>query len=291
MSNYILKNQIIHVDSNNRLTGSHSNFTYQMDLSRNVEYDRVVVLDANIPKSYYLVQAGLNTFQLKESSATVTITLPAGNYNRTSLRNVLTTLLNTASPSGFNYTITNQNIQNTQDTGKYFYSVSGNGPIQPSFIFTTNLYEQLGFNANSTNNFSANQLVSTNITNLQPETRVFIRSDICQNFNDNILQNIDASQNADYSFIGYRNYCPREYSKEFRSGTTNVFFFQITDENGTILDTNGLNVVITIMIYQLNRIDELIKAYVHYKISKENDDEYLKQIEEENIEEPKLSDI
>jgi hypothetical protein len=70
-----------------------------------------------------------------------------------------------------------------------------------------------------------------------------------------------------------------------------VFFFQITDENGTVLNTNGLNVVMTIMVYQLNRIDELLKAYVHYRILKEGDQEYIDQIENEDIQENKLSNF
>ncbi len=70
-----------------------------------------------------------------------------------------------------------------------------------------------------------------------------------------------------------------------------MFFFQITDENGTVLNTNGLNVVMTIMVYQLNRIDELLKAYVHYRILKEGDQEYIDQIENEDIQENKLSNF
>lgn len=216
MSNYFTKNQIVYVNSANRQTGTNSDFTFQIDLNPNADYDRVVLLDASIPKTYYVIQDGFNTFQLQENTTTVTITLPAGNYNRTSFRNVVTGLLNLYSPGSFTYTITNQNIQTTQDAGKYTYSVTGNGSVQPIFIFTTNLYEQFGFNANSSNQFTNNQLVSLNITNLQPESTLFIHSDICQNFNNNILQNIITAQSSDYSYIVFNNPNPREYSKYYR---------------------------------------------------------------------------
>jgi hypothetical protein len=291
MSNYFLKNQLFYIDSNNRLSGSNTNFSYQIDISRNSEFDKVVLLDCSIPKTYYLVESGYNTFQLTEGTSTVTITLPFGNYSRTSLKNVLKTQLNANSPNSYVYTITNQNISNTQDTGQYTFTVSGNGSVQPIFTFTTSIYELLGFNANSTNQFISNNLVSTNVANLQPENTLFIRSDICQNYNDNILQNIISAQNANYSFIVFNNPNPKEYSKNFNSGSSNVFFFQITDENGTVLNTNGLNVVMTIMVYQLNRIDELLKAYVHYRILKEGDQEYIDQIENEDIQENKLSNF
>jgi hypothetical protein len=291
MSNYFLKNQIFYIDSNNRINGTNSSFTVQLDVDRNIEFDRVVLLDCSIPKSYYLVQSGYNTFTLTEGTSNVTITMPIGNYNRSSLKNVLTTQLNASSPNGYIYTITNQNLQNTQDTGQYTFSVSGNGSTQPIFTFTTNLYEQLGFNANSTNQFVSNQLISPNITNLQPESTLFIHSNICQNHSDNILQNVISAQSPDYSFIVFNNPNPREYSKVFRKGTANTFYFQLTDENGVVINTNGLNIVMTIMVYQLNRIDELLKAYIHYRISKDNDDEYIKQVENEDIQETKLSDF
>ena len=53
--------RIFYVDSHFRLSGTHSDFTYQFDF-QGQNYDYAVVLQATIPKSYYLVQSGRNTF-------------------------------------------------------------------------------------------------------------------------------------------------------------------------------------------------------------------------------------
>ena len=266
MSNYFTKRQIFYINSSNRISGTDSNFTIQLDIDREEEFDQVVLLDCSIPKSYYIIQNGENTFTLQEGSTSVTITLPFGNYNRSSMKNVLVNLLNANSPNRFSYTISYQNIQYTQDTGQYTFTVTGNGSVQPSFIFGNYLYQQLGFNQNSTNNFVGNTLTSVNITNLQPEGTLFIRSDICQNYNDNILQNIITTQSADYSYIIFQNPTPHEYSKDFRQGFSNVFQFILTDEYGNEIYLNGLNLVMTIMIYKSNKIDDLIKGYIKFKV-------------------------
>jgi len=297
MTNYFLKNQVFYINSFNRTSGTDSDFFINLDMDRNNTYDRVVLLDASIPKTYYVVQNGYNTFQLTENTSTVTITIPYGNYNRSSFKNVVTTQLNANSPNGYTYAITNQNIQTTQDTGNYFFSVTGNGAVQPIFTFTTNLYEQFGFNANSSNQFVSNSLQSVNITNLQPESTLFIHSDICQNYQDNVLQNIISASNPDYSYIVFQNPNPREYSKVFRTGFSGSFYFKLTDENGTVINLNGVNMVLTIMVYQLNRIDELTRAFIQYSMLKDTQNDFIetskKIVENEDnpIEDQRLADF
>lgn len=61
------------IDSSKRISGSTSDFTYQLNIPKNKQYDYVCVLQAIIPKSYYLIQAGLNTFTLQENGVNTTI--------------------------------------------------------------------------------------------------------------------------------------------------------------------------------------------------------------------------
>jgi len=265
--NYFTNKQIFYINSARRLTGTHSNFSYFLNIDPNEEFDRVVVLAASIPKSYYLVDSTYKSFTLQESSSTVTINFSVGNYTRNSLGIKLQSLLNTNSPNNYTYSVSYSNISTTNDNGKYTITVSGNGGVQPIFIFTNQMYEQLGFDLNSSNQFSGGILESTNVVNLTNETTLFIHSDICQNNEgNNILQEIYASGEASYSMINFTNPIPLEYSKPMNTtfSKSSSYNFYLTDENGTSIDTNGININMTIMIYKKNDIDRMIKGAIKY---------------------------
>jgi hypothetical protein len=200
---FIQSKRLYYIDSHNRVSGTHSDFQYQLEY-KNDEFDHCVILQATIPKSYYLVQSGNNTFQLQEGTSTVTITIPIGNYSRLSFQNQLQSLLNSSSPNSYTYTISIPNTFSTGDTGLYTYTVSGNGSIQPSFIIGNYLYEQLGFNPNTSIQFSGNSLVSINVVKFQLEDSIFIHSDIATNGIDDILQEILSVDTSDYSNITLR---------------------------------------------------------------------------------------
>ena len=80
---------VVYVNSADRLSGTSDNFTYNINLPSDKKFNKVVVLDALIPKSYWLVQNGYNTFQLTENGVTATVTLPVGNYNLNSFKTVV----------------------------------------------------------------------------------------------------------------------------------------------------------------------------------------------------------
>ena len=85
--NYILKeNYIAYINSYNKLvsTDSTSNFTVMINLTKNNNFNKVVVLQMSIPKSYYLVQNGYNTFNIYEPDTLSyhLVTIPVGNYTR-----------------------------------------------------------------------------------------------------------------------------------------------------------------------------------------------------------------
>src|SRR6185312_1618848 len=143
----------------------HFNYTFNNEIDSG-DWKEVVLLEATIPKSYYLVQNAYNTFTLREpGAADATITIPPGNYSRSSFLTMLPPILNTGSPHGWVYTMSYPDASSSANTGKFTYSVSGNGGNQPSFIMNSNsqIREQLGFPANSTNTFVGNSLVSANV--------------------------------------------------------------------------------------------------------------------------------
>ena len=120
-------------------------------------------------KSYYLVQSGQNTFTLVEGTSNAIITIPVGNYSRSSFQIQLQSLLNSSSPHSWTYAISIPNTLITGDTGLYTYTVTGNSS-QPQFIIGSYLYEQLGFNANTTYMFSSGTLTSVNVVKFQLRT-------------------------------------------------------------------------------------------------------------------------
>lgn len=258
---FILEKEIFYINSRDRLGGTNENFSYKLDIDKNKEYDKVVVLQASIPKSYYIVQENSN-FILSEDGIEIIITIPIGNYNRNSFKNVVQSLLNTNSPNDFIYSITYENISITQDTGKYYFTVSNNSGIQPILIFSNKLFQQFGFDEDSQNQFSSDQLVSTNSINLDSESNIFIRSDICQNINsNNVLQEIYSSGNKSFSNILFINYNIDAYSKPFIP-KSNIYNFYLTDEDNNLLFLNGQNVNLTIMIYKYNNTDALIRRII-----------------------------
>lgn len=117
----IAESQIYYIDSSKRLSGTTSDFTYKLNIPK--EYNRAVVLQANIPMSYYLVRNGLNKFSVNENGNITEITIPRGNYSAISFKNVLTNLLN--DNCQWNYTIDLPNSINEPNTAKYNFSVSG----------------------------------------------------------------------------------------------------------------------------------------------------------------------
>lgn len=251
-----LNKQIFYIDSHNKSSGSHSNFQYIIEVDQNADYTHVVMLDCSIPKSSYTIASPYNSFDVIEAGVSRPITIPEGNYNRTSFKNVLKTKLN---EGGYTYDITFDNPNRTGDTGKFTYTCV---EINPTFVIGEGLYEQMGFEKNTSYVFSGNSLVSVNVSNFRPEANYYILSDICQNKDNNIFQNVISSGTSDYSYINWYNHDIEAYSKTFVKTKSNRYSFIITDEDYREIHLNGLNVIFTIMIYQENNIDNLIKGFI-----------------------------
>jgi hypothetical protein len=121
-------------------------------------YDRIVVMQASIPKCFYIVSAPYNTFQLVEpgtsssgsainffgsvstNGAPKTLTLAEGNYSKTNMVVCLQTMLSLA--SSLNSTLATQYVytvgyplMNQPNTGTFTYTVTNLTTSQPQFIF------------------------------------------------------------------------------------------------------------------------------------------------------------
>lgn len=258
----IQSKKIYYINSRDRSTGTDGDFTYIFNIPPNNKFTHVVLLQCIIPKSYYLVNNSNSTFTLEENAQQVTITTPVGNYTRRSFQTVIQSELNTNSPNGWTYTVSYNNISTQAETGKYIFTVSGNGGIQPKIIINSDgdLFEPLGFDRASTNTFSGDTLNSANTIKLQLEDTLFLHSDICHNESDNILQEIFASKgDPSFSNILFQQFSIEAYSKELNSNTNNTYRFFLTDEDGHGINLNSLNMEFSIMLYEKNNIFDIIK--------------------------------
>ncbi len=250
--------EVFYVNSRKRLNGDDSDFTFSLAIDRNKKYNRIALLDVSIPKSFLLIQDSYNTFTLREGVNDFTITIRAANYNRNSFRSVLQDALNTA--GAYTYTITNDNLNTIGDDGKYTYSVSGNSGDQPYFVVGENMYEQLGFDKNTTYQFSANSLKSANVVSFTNETTLFLHCDRCTNKNDDILQNIISVGTSDYSYVTWENKDIEINSKIFTSNDIDNVRFYLTDENNIPIFLGGLNMNFRVCVYRKREnIDKLVK--------------------------------
>ncbi len=258
-----------YINSIQRDTGTASNFTYNLDILPGDHFTHACVLQAKIPLSFYLIRPGINTFVLIEDGVSTTITVPEGNYSYLSFSNTLLPLLNTFSPNSWKYDMTLNTV-----TAKFTFTVTDNlDDKQPQFHFSKGLHEQFGFDKGSTVTFEDNKLVSQNVVSFVPETTLYIHSDLVSDgVNQGVLQEIYANDDIPFSVITYQlTTDPKAYSKRIRDANVRNVSFNIQDEDDNLIDTNGLAVQITLLLYREDNYKEMFKTYVKYVVANEPD--------------------
>lgn len=268
---FVTNPHYVYVNSRDRIAGSGNdeNFTYNIQFPQGFDYTHVVCLNALIPKSYYLIQDGPleNIFQLKENNTTVTVTVPIGSYLLSAFRTVIGTLLTNASPNGLTYTLTYP-VSSGADTGKWTFTQT-NASVVSSLIFNAHFFEPFGFLANSTNVFSGLTLISTCVIKLQSEDRLLIHSNIVNNPGmDDVLVSINSTTSINYSSIAYTCPAPEFYSHLLSSQNNNTYSFSLTDENGELMQLNGLNLNITLLLYKKDPIFDQIRNFMKLIVAK-----------------------
>jgi len=253
------------VDSDYAESGSTGDFNYRVNLPASNDYDSVVLVQGSFPKSYYVVRAGLNSFTLSEGASSVTITITPGNYSMNAYRTALTSALNANSPNGYTYAVAMPIANNTVNTGKFTYTVTGNSGVQPVFTFptTTLLYKQMGFVYNTSNAFVASTLVSTNVCNLNTVSGLLVKSDCIEGTNisssigSNVLQEILAFNTYDFSNISFGNPAPEYSAKILKKGFGGTINFKITDLDDNIIDFNGQTCNFSLAFFKRDNYNEL----------------------------------
>lgn len=251
---------VISFDSKDRVSGTNTNFiSAPVDLGIN-KYDSVALVSVSVPKSFYNVPTSYNAFVVSEISSR-TITIPVGNYTKNNLITTLATLLNSGAPSGWVYVVSYPG-STTADTLKITFGVSGNGAVQPTFIFTPtfSVFRQLGFAEGSSNNFVANTLTSKNAINLQYILRAFIKSNICKNAQDGILEELlNIGSFPTGSVMYYQQFNFDMNTRAFNGDLVNSWNFSLVDGYDQLIELNGISWAFSLVFYQRNNTHELHK--------------------------------
>lgn len=270
---------VINFNSKDRVQGSNSSFLSQpVDLGNN-QFDSVCIVQASLPKSFYNMPTGYNTFTLKENAASVTVTIPVGSYTRINLQSVLASVLTTASPNALTYTVSYP-ASTVADTFHYTFAVNSS-VIAVQFIFSaTSPYRQLGFEI-ATYTFTAavgsSTLESVNSLNLSYILRAFVKTNLVSDATDGILEEVlNFGSYPSSSVVHYQQYNFDMNTRRYNRSSTNSWQFSIVDAFDQLIDLNGIPWAFSVVFYQRNKTHELQKTELMI-----NNEERLFKIEQE----------
>jgi len=261
--------QTYYINSFDRISGNHTNFNCAKLELNNQPYTHCCVKQVGIPKVFPNIPTNYNTFTLIEKGVSRTITLEVGYYNKNTMIAELPALLNQASVLNGNnwvYTITYRSALAVQNF-KYTFSVSGNGGFQPSFSFTEDqIYLQLGFDV-GTHVFIGSSLVSDNIINFNPTSKLYIKSDLVSSSNESILQEVLQVDTVGFgSYIFYQNQGNLDLeSKQIVGDQKDSFNIQLVNENNQLVDLQGQDWSFSIIFYVRQDTQELIREDLKIK--------------------------
>lgn len=250
---------VLSFNSKDRISGTNSSFvSAPVDLGFNI-YDSVALVQASIPRSFYNVPSSYRTFTLRELGVNYTVTMTAGSYNKINLATNLATALTSASGNGWTYTCTYPSASQP-DNFKYNFGVTGNGVNQPSFIFTDSMFRQLGFEESTTYAFTANSLVSVNCINLAYISRAFIKSNVCINAQDDVLEEI--LNYGSYPMLSLAYFQQMTFdlnTRNYNSANTNSWLFSLVDSFDQEIDLNGIPWSFSLVFFKRNDTHEIHK--------------------------------
>jgi hypothetical protein len=259
------RSYIYHLNSGDRIEGTNGNFQTRIDFPNNkiTDFDTIALLDASIPKSYYSIQTGQNTFTLEENGTDITITISPGTYSATVFATALATGLTVGSQTAVNYSVTFD-----LNTAKFKFEADTNS-ITIKLKFNNFMYNRLGFDKGGTYTFEVEGnksiLNSVNVIDMSPEVDIMLRTSLVQGIdaNEDILYDISTAGVPPYGIVKLLNNDPVSHSRDLNTAT-NLFTFRLTDENDNDIILNGINFTATLLFYKKSSLPQKIKDFIRY---------------------------
>jgi hypothetical protein len=239
--NYITDSKQINLSSSsaNISNGSkNSNLLFQLPAilkyDKHILYNQISVIHAEIPISFYIINSTNNKLYINATLYTLTI----GNYNATTFKNMLLSLL----PAGYSLYL-------NSTTGVFTLSYTSNFTINSN----STCYKILGLAKNTSYSSTSNTLIFPYPCNFLGVNRLKIKSNILltnnidtnSNGRNNLLTTIPVNS-AQYGLIIYENKV--NFKCIFPNTPLDYIDIQITDEDDNELDFNNVPVYITIQI-------------------------------------------
>lgn len=269
-----------YINSDYRISGSSSNFTYQIVIpnDQTYAYDRVCVMNLRIPKSYYLINSTNNRFILNQNGVSTDVYMTVGNYTINAFLIELKLRMDAVN-GAYTYTVAIPNSATEPDTGKIeFYS---NNVLPSSLTFvvdnvnnpnsSSKLADIMGFDVGTTGIFSNTiTLYSTSVYHFHGYDTLFLKSNICSN-HDNIMNNpilLDINTSEGF-FTDIYFTCPDidGYSRELNTIDSGLYTFTLTDIEDNVIDLNGKEIVFSLVFYKFDNTNELTRELTKIKES------------------------
>jgi len=104
---------------------------------------------------------------------------------------------------------------------------------------------------------------------LQSEDRLLLHSNIVNNpGRDDILISINSSTSVNYSSIAWTCPSPEFYCRLLSSKKNSTYSFSLTDENGDLIQLNGLNLNLTLLLFKVDPIYDQIRSFFRMLVHK-----------------------
>ena len=249
----ILANRIYYIDSEDRKTGSSSDFSIAIDIPEGQGFDSCCVLALTVPRSYYLIRSGQNLINVHIDGTTFPVLFPIGNYNVNNFITTLIPMLNALSTNVFSMSF-------NLITGKYSYAYTGPATVVRIILISpSRLGHQLGFDEVSDSLFIANKLTSSNVVDFVSTSTLFLHSDMVEDASS-VLQEVYSDNSVPFSNLVYNCQNPGMYSKSLKNGTSGVFNFSLTDEHDIEVNLNGHELLFTLLLYRKENLGRIVKT-------------------------------
>lgn len=234
MSGLNKENPNFTIFSRNRINGTISDFSINIQLLNGHPYDLCALTRFTMPKTYYTISAGNNTLTVQENGlSSFGITIPNGYYNVYNFPPLLESLLNAGSVQGLGYTVSYSEITKKITITQYGAIALG------SITFNSYLSKIMGFTSPTL--AIAFPVVSQKPVNFQKTQFIAIASDLGSNdgaidSESNILVRIPVENTPDGEMIIYEIKHIQDQSRSLNSQVSGVYHFTLLDDNGQLLE-------------------------------------------------------
>lgn len=232
-----------HISSSRRASGNSSSFVFNLSIPG--PFNRCAVVKAAIPRSWFLIVAPFNTFQLVEDGVAVTVTIPPGNYTLIGWMKQVAPIITASSPNGWVYIATRQSSPNR---GTYNWSVFG-ATSQPQFIITS-MSEQMCLPP-GTHTFAAGALTGTIPYSSTGELGLQVCSDLTSAALSDILTEIYSVGHTAPGDVMVSELQDVKIGCMFEAsaGRTSFHFYLRSPTTGQVIDLNGHDWLMQLMFW------------------------------------------